>query len=96
MTWGGKKNRNVLIWTSGSDVVLRYFYFSSGGHPVQQSGMVYSLSVEGIIRKISVKQYFEFWLVVKEEMAFKDISFFSNGIHFVQRGKVCAILLEGL
>ena len=28
-------------------------------------------------------------------MAFKDISFFTSGVHFARRGTVCAILVEG-
>ena len=48
--------------------------FSSGGHFVQQRKTFCAISVEGIIRNISVK-LFEFWSVV-QEMPFNDFSIF--------------------
>ena len=44
--------------------------FSSGGNLFQSSGTVCPILVGGIISNISVK-YFEFGLVVLEEMSFK-------------------------
>ena len=58
----------------GRKSLLRYFYFSSGGHFVLRSRTVCAIWIVGILRNISVKYYLKLGPVIQEEMSFKYIS----------------------
>ena len=69
--------------------------FSSGGHFVQWSGMIFAILVKGHPWNISVK-YFGIGPLVSEEMSFKAFfSNFSSGGNFVQWSRtILTILVE--
>ena len=61
--------------------------FSSGGHYVQRSRLVFANFVE--------EQFCE--IILMEEMSFIDISIFSSCGHIFQQSKmVCSVLVEGI
>ena len=73
----------ILIWSFGDPYV-------------QRNGNICAIVVEGIMRTV-LRNYFEFWPVVQEDISFKDILIWSSGSPLVQRsGTVCAILVEGI
>ena len=51
-----------------------FLIFSSGGHYGRQSETICAIVVDGIIRNISVKFFFEFLPVGQEKMSFEAIS----------------------
>ena len=61
----GEDNLCVIIFEFEPEVQEKVAFkefsiFSSGGHFIQQNGTVWVILVEGLMRKTSVKLYFEF------------------------------------
>ena len=69
--------------------------FSSGGHFVQQSGMVWAILVEDIPRNIPIMFGWKLPSGYRGYSCLKFFFIFSSGSHFVQRSRTnWAILLE--
>ena len=58
--------------------------FCSGGHFVQWSRTILAILVEGDLRNICVRNYFETGPLDQEELSFNGFSILSCGSHFVQ------------